>query len=91
MLVPALASGIDLLISSPARTVLAIPILYSLMSINEYVTHRYYQHADFNKNKWMQGIARFFLNTKNEAVKIRGGGHVEHHAETLDDVNLIYY
>ena len=59
-----------------ARALISIPTLYSLMSINEYITHRYYQHTDFNKNQVLQTLAKFFLNTKNKAVKIRGGGHV---------------
>ncbi len=40
---------------------------------------RYYQHTEFNK------VAKFFgLNS----FKIKGGGHVEHHAETRDDMSL---
>jgi len=64
-----------------------VPILYSSMSINEYITHRWYQHTDFNRTPWMQRIAQFI--TRNKApLKIRGGGHVEHHAETYDDMAL---
>lgn len=90
--IPALISTASFLqtplLLSSARALIAVPTLYSLMSINEYITHRYYQHTDFNKNKIMQSVAKFLLNTKNKAVKIRGGGHVEHHAETLDDMSL---
>lgn len=64
----------------------ALPALYGLMSINEYCTHRWYQHAEFNKDAWMQTIACFLLRKKE--IKIRGGGHVEHHAETYDDMTL---
>lgn len=58
----------------------AAPVMYALMSINEYITHRYYQHAEFNKNGLLQTMFR--------GMKIDGGGHVEHHAETLDDMSL---
>ena len=75
--------------------------MYSAMSINEYITHRYYQHAGFNNNWLMQTIFK--------GLKINGGGiefshllthlfthsithlligHIEHHAETLDDMSL---
>jgi hypothetical protein len=64
----------------------AFPALYGLMSVNEYCTHRWYQHAEFNKEAWMQNVACFLLRKKE--YKIRGGGHVEHHAETYDDMTL---
>ena len=66
------------MLSGVASTVAAIPLMYSLMSANEYVTHRYYQHTDFNKLSFL----------RRQGVKVRGGGHVEHHAETLDDMTL---
>jgi len=69
------------------RNLVAIPTMYSLMSVNEYVTHRYYQHAEFNKEPMLQNIAMFLLR-KEESIKIKGGGHVEHHAETYDDMSL---
>lgn len=59
-----------------SRNIAAIPVMYSLMSINEYIVHRYYQHTDF---KNVPLLKRF---------KVKGGGHVEHHAETLDDMTL---
>ncbi|KAJ1457538.1 hypothetical protein M885DRAFT_481355 [Pelagophyceae sp. CCMP2097] len=72
-----------------ARYVASVPILYALMSINEYVTHRYYQHAEFNKSPVLRGIAKLFFGPLGKEVpNIRGGGHVEHHAETLDDMTL---
>lgn len=67
-----------MMLSGVASTVAAIPLMYSLMSANEYVTHRYYQHTDFNKLSLLRRLG----------VKVRGGGHVEHHAETLDDMTL---
>ena len=94
------------------RMFLALPSLYCLMSVNEYVTHRYYQvfisvcvtvfglwersitttlfhicffkHAEYNKDAFFQALARTF----NLPKRIRGGGHVEHHAETYDDMQL---
>jgi len=69
------------------RDVVAVPTMYALMSFNEYVTHRWYQHAEFNKDPAMQKAAQFLLR-KNEPIKIKGGGHVEHHAETYDDMTL---
>ncbi len=45
---------------------LTVPIMYSAMSINEYITHRYYQHAGFNNNWLMQTIFK--------GLKINGGG-----------------
>jgi hypothetical protein len=63
---------------------LALPTMYGLMSVNEYFTHRYYQHAEYNKDKFFQALAKTF----NLPRRIRGGGHVEHHAETYDDMLL---
>lgn len=60
------------------KYIAAAPAMYGLMSVNEYVTHRYFQHAEFNKLAFF----RFFN------LKIGGGGHIEHHAETLDDMSL---
>ena len=48
-------------------------VMYSLMSINEYITHRFYQHGD-------QRFDNKYLGGKNI--------HIEHHAETLDDMSL---
>jgi hypothetical protein len=67
-----------------ARYIAAAPVMYALMSVNEYITHRYYQHAEYNKAGALQFLARIF----NLPTKIRGGGHVEHHAETYDDMSL---
>jgi hypothetical protein len=75
-----------LALTMPAKVMLSLPIMYATMSFSEYVTHRYYQHTDYNKNAVMQFFANLFTNNKGH--KIRGGGHVEHHAETLDDMSL---
>mmetsp|Transcript_91034 Transcript_91034/g.167143 ORF Transcript_91034/g.167143 Transcript_91034/m.167143 type:complete len:318 (+) Transcript_91034:78-1031(+) len=34
--------------------VLALPTLYALMSLNEYATHRWYQHEEFNRDNFFQ-------------------------------------
>lgn len=84
MVAPAVASLVP-----AARVVASVPVLYGLMSMNEYVTHRYYQHAEFNKSPFLRAIARVLLMPFGKKVPmIRGGGHVEHHAETLDDMTL---
>lgn len=57
--------------------------MYVIMSVNEYVVHRYYQHLWWNKtglNKWLRRTFGF----KN----MKTSGHMEHHAETLDDMSL---
>ena len=69
-----------------SRYVAAFPVMYSLMSVNEYITHRYYQHTEFNRTPWMQKIASTILG--QDKCKTSGGGHVEHHAETYDDMSL---
>ena len=70
-----------------ARWTLAAPTMYAMVSVNEYITHRYYQHTEFNKNETMKKVWCFFTR-QTEAPKIGGGGHIEHHAETLDDMSL---
>jgi len=70
--------------ASPFSVIVAVPTIYSLMSANEYITHRYYQHAEYNKNPLLQSLAKIF----GLPTKIKGGGHVEHHAETYDDMSL---
>jgi len=48
---------------------------------------RWYQHAEFNKSPTLQKLYCLLFRVE-EAPKVRGGGHVEHHAETLDDMSL---
>ena len=73
--------------------------MYALMSVNEYATHRWYQHEEFNRDhafqRFCQRVAAFvskrpiFLKDgRRNMIKIKGGGHVEHHAETYDDMSL---
>jgi len=79
--------------------IMAIPALYALMSMNEYATHRWYQHEEFNRDhffqRFCQNVARLFrgrpiwkADGRRNVIKIKGGGHVEHHAETYDDMSL---
>ena len=87
---PAFVSAVPAVLSNiPVRAVAAAPIYYGLMSVNEYFTHRYYQHAEFNNSPWLQFLAKAVLTPFGKKVpRTRGGGHVEHHAETLDDMTL---
>lgn len=77
----------------------ALPALYALMSANEYATHRWYQHEEFNRDHsfqrmcqriafWVRGRPIFQPDGRRNLIKIFGGGHVEHHAETYDDMSL---
>jgi len=79
--------------------VAAIPTLYALMSVNEYITHRWYQHEEFNRDHafqrfcqrvayYLKGRPLFKADGRKNIIKIFGGGHVEHHAETYDDMSL---
>ncbi len=83
----------------PLGALAALPTLYGLMSVNEYATHRWYQHEEFNRDhafqRFCQRVAAFvskrpiFLKDgRRNMIKIKGGGHVEHHAETYDDMSL---
>jgi len=68
-----------------AKYVLAAPAMYSLMSVNEYITHRYYQHLEITKLDFFKTILK---SPKKIVDYIKTNGHVEHHAETLDDMSL---
>jgi len=67
------------MISPLVANIAAGPIMYGVMSANEYATHRWYQHAELSKAKWYKKLG---------GPPIKGGGHVEHHAETYDDMSL---
>jgi len=74
----AAALGVEL-----GETVLGLVALYGIMSFNEYIYHRYFQHLGINK----LDLARDVRNELNLGT-YRGDGHVEHHRETLDDMTL---
>jgi len=67
-----------------ANTLAGLPLMYGLMSANEYVTHRYYQHNEVGKLELYQTLRKM-----NKIPKLDGGGHVEHHAETYDDTMFL--
>jgi hypothetical protein len=67
------------------KYILAVPAMYSLMSVNEYITHRYYQHLEITKVGFFKNILK---SPKKIVDFIKTNGHVEHHAETLDDMSL---
>lgn len=64
------------------RVVASLPVLYSLLSFNEYMIHRYYQHEEIKQHPRMKNAA------EAAGLKFSGNGHVEHHAETYDDMGL---
>lgn len=74
------------------RVTLALPTMYALMSVNEYATHRYFQHLEFNRPETFPTFKELLKSiTKQEkAPTLSGDGHVEHHAETYDDMSLKY-
>ena len=64
--------------------------MYALMSLNEYMTHRYFQHLEFNRPDsllWLKSIVAK-VSGDPPPPKLSGDGHVEHHAETYDDMSL---
>ena len=81
------------------KVLISIPTLYALMSVNEYATHRWYQHEEFNRDHsfnrffqrlllWLKKRPLLTKDGRRNIVKLKGGGHVEHHAETYDDMSL---
>ena len=94
-----IAAEPSMALGGAVKWVLAAPVMYALMSVNEYATHRWYQHEEFNRDhafqRFCQRVAAFvskrpiFLKDgRRNMIKIKGGGHVEHHAETYDDMSL---
>jgi len=57
--------------------------IYCIMSMNEYIYHRYFQHLGVNR----LDSARAVRNAL-DLPTYKGDGHVEHHRETLDDMTL---
>lgn len=64
--------------------------MYCLMSLNEYMTHRYFQHLEFNRPESLPWLKSLIARATGDPVapKVPGDGHVEHHAETYDDMSL---
>jgi len=87
----AVAPSMELgLAATVIRDVAAVPTMYCLMSLNAYMTHRYFQHLEFNRPGELQWIKDIYAKVTNDPVppKVPGDGHVEHHAETYDDMSL---
>lgn len=72
-------------VTSGAEAVAACGAMYGLMSVNEYITHRYYQHDEISKFDFLKKVR---AENPDLVAILDGGGHVEHHAETLDDMSL---
>merc|ERR1719478_914541 len=55
------------------------------------MTHRYFQHLEFNRPDNFVGLKNIYAEVTGEpanSCKVPGDGHVEHHAETYDDMSL---
>jgi len=81
----------DAFAATVVRDVAALPTMYALMSLNEYMTHRYFQHLEFNRPEslpWLKRIISKVSGADAAKLKVPGDGHVEHHAETYDDMSL---
>ena len=72
------------------RDIAVVPTMYALMSLNEYMTHRYFQHLEFNRPESLLWLKSIIAKVTGDPVapKVPGDGHVEHHAETYDDMSL---
>ena len=85
---PAMAA--DTMLADAIRVVSVVPTMYALMSVNEYATHRYFQHLEFNRAESLPWLKNIIAQVTGDDVapKLAGDGHVEHHAETYDDMSL---
>jgi len=72
------------------RSAATLPAMYAMMSLNEYMTHRYFQHLEFNRPESLLWLKSIIAKVTGDPVapKVPGDGHVEHHAETYDDMSL---
>ena len=70
-------AGAETAVAVATRWALAVPTMYAVVSFNEYVTHRWFQHAEFNKTDWMKALW-CKLTGAEVAPKCDGGGHIEH-------------
>ena len=86
---PNMMSELDLT-GSVIRGAAVLPTMYALMSLNEYMTHRYFQHLEFNRPDSLLWLKAIIAKVTGDPVapKVPGDGHVEHHAETYDDMSL---
>jgi len=66
-----------------AQAIFGLAALYTIMSMSEWVYHRYFQHLEINK------VDAYRNARKDYGLPVyRGDFHVEHHRETLDDMTL---
>jgi len=72
-------------LAAAPEAIAATATMYGLMSVNEYITHRYYQHNDVGKWGFIKAARK---KNPDFLSFLDGGGHIEHHAETLDDMSL---
>merc|ERR1719387_3056108 len=86
---PNMMSELDMT-GSVIRGAAVLPTMYALMSLNEYMTHRYFQHLEFNRPDSLLWLKAIIAKVTGDPVapKVPGDGHVEHHAETYDDMSL---
>jgi len=86
---PSMMSELDLT-GTIIRDLAVLPTMYGLMSLNEYMTHRYFQHLEFNRPDSLLWLKSVIAKVSGDPVapKVPGDGHVEHHAETYDDMSL---
>ena len=78
---PSMMSELDLG-ASVIRGAAVLPTMYALMSLNEYMTHRYFQHLEFNRPDSLLWLKSIIAKATGDPVapKVPGDGHVEHHA-----------
>merc|ERR1740125_14869 len=76
--------------ASVIRGAAVLPTMYALMSLNEYMTHRYFQHLEFNRPESLLWLKSIIAKATGDPVapKVPGDGHVEHHAETYAAMSL---
>lgn len=70
-------------VQAASQAAVGLAGLYVIMSVNEYVVHRYYQHIGINKTALFRWMKKTF-----KLSPLKSSGHVEHHKETKDDMSL---
>jgi len=82
----------DGLAASAVQYTVALPMMYALLSAHEYMSHKYLMHLELSRPDtwvWLKSlIDRLAGSEKALERAIEANGHVEHHAETLDDMAL---
>ena len=75
---PNMMSELDLG-ASVIRGAAVLPTMYALMSLNEYMTHRYFQHLEFNRPDSLLWLKATIAKVTGDPVapKVPGDGHVE--------------